>query len=106
MTLFLWLVLGHFVADYSLQSDFIAKYKARSQSLPAVPWFYVMAGHCATHASAVALLTGSPVLALLEFCCHFVIDYAKCEGQTTIHTDQFLHVVCKLMWASLFSLGV
>lgn len=104
LTMLLWLLLGHFVADITLQSDFIAKFKARSASLAAVPWYYVLAGHTATHAAAVGLVTGSPLLALLEFVAHFGIDCAKCEGWTGIHTDQALHVLCKVAWVSIATL--
>jgi uncharacterized protein DUF3307 len=98
---FIWMVLGHFVADYPLQSDFVAKFKARSASLAAVPWYYVLSGHAATHAVAVGLVTGSLTLALAEFVCHWIIDLAKCEGLTTIHLDQGFHVACKFCWAML-----
>lgn len=106
MTTLLWLILGHLVADYPLQTDFVAKYKNRHCSLAAVPWYYVLAGHAATHAAAVGIITGSPLLALLELVAHAVIDATKCEGWTTIHTDQFLHLVCKVAWAGLVVMGM
>lgn len=99
LALFWWLVLGHLVADYPLQTDFIAKFKSRLNSLPAVPWYYVLAGHAGAHAAAVGLLTASPLLALFEFVLHFLIDAAKCEGWTSIHTDQVWHIFCKAVWA-------
>lgn len=46
----LWhLIVGHFVADYTLQPDFIARHKSRFNSLDAVPWYYVMLSHAMTH---------------------------------------------------------
>jgi hypothetical protein len=101
LSTFWWLVVGHFVADYPLQTDFVAKFKARAASLAAVPWYYVLSGHAATHAAAVGLVTGSPPLAALEFAAHWLIDWAKCEGKTGIHADQLLHVACKALWAGL-----
>jgi hypothetical protein len=101
-----WLLLGHFVADYPLQPDFVAKFKARAASLAAVPWYYVMTGHAATHAVAVGVVTGSPLLSLLEFAAHWLIDAAKCEGKTGIHTDQALHVACKVAWTGLLLCGI
>lgn len=98
MTVLFWLVVGHFIADYPLQTDFVAKFKSRSASLAAVPWYYVMTGHAATHAAAVALATGNIWLGLAEFVAHWLIDAAKCEGWTSIHTDQALHIVCKSAW--------
>lgn len=97
-----FMFLGHLVCDYVLQPDFVAKYKCRKCSLPAVPWVYVMSGHAATHAVAVGVVTGSPALSGLEFVFHWLIDYAKCEGWTGIHTDQFLHFACKCIWAILY----
>lgn len=102
MTMLFWLIAGHFVADYPLQSDFVAKFKARAASLAAVPWYYVLAGHAATHAAAVGIVTGSALLSLMEFAAHFVIDHAKCEGWTNIHVDQALHVACKVVWVLIF----
>jgi hypothetical protein len=102
-TLF-WLLAGHFLADYPLQTDFVAKFKARAASLTAVPWYYVLSGHAATHALAVALATGSPLLGACEFVAHWLIDLAKCEGKTGIHADQALHVACKLAWVGALSL--
>lgn len=97
-----WLLIGHFVADYPLQTDFVAKFKSRKASLAAVPWYYVMSGHAATHAAAVGLITGNPFLAVAEFAAHWAIDWGKCEGVFGIHSDQLLHVLCKVLWAAIF----
>lgn len=104
--LFWWLVVGHFVADYTFQSDFVAKFKSRLNSLEAVPWYYVLASHALTHAAVVGLLTGSALLSVMEAVVHFFIDWAKCEGTTSIHTDQCLHVVCKVVWVVLLFCGI
>lgn len=98
MQMFFYLILGHFICDYPLQTDFVAQRKCRRNSLPVVPWYYVMSGHCATHAAAVAIVTGNAWLALSEFVAHYAIDVAKCEGWTGIHLDQYLHVGCKAAW--------
>ncbi len=72
---FWWLILGHFVADFPLQTDFLALRKSPLNNLPAVPWYYVMSSHAATHAAAVGLLTGgSALLAAVEFVVHWLID--------------------------------
>lgn len=107
---FFYLLLGHLVCDYSLQIDFVAQRKSPANSLPAVPWPYVMAGHAGTHAAAVALVLGLchgvawvPVLAFLELAAHFVIDVLKCAGKTSIHADQTLHLLCKAAWVVLLT---
>lgn len=100
--IFWWMVCGHFVADITFQPDFVAKFKARSASIPAIPWYYVLTSHAATHAVAVALVTGSVLIGSLELVAHWIIDAAKCEGLTGIHTDQTLHMACKVAWLSVF----
>jgi len=103
--MFFWLVIGHFAADYTFQPDFIAHRKNRHNNLPAVPWYYVMASHCAMHAGVVAFLTGSLLLGVFEFVFHYLIDCGKCEGCYDeiggIHFDQILHLWCKLVWLYL-----
>ena len=99
--LFVLLVAVHLVADYPLQTDFVAKFKSPAVSLPAVPWYYVMAGHAATHGLGVGLAVGSTWVGCLEAAAHFGIDVLKCRGRTSIHTDQLLHVLCKAAWVAL-----
>jgi hypothetical protein len=100
--LLLKLIAGHFVADYPLQSDFIANGKKRP-GLYGVPWYYTLSGHAATHATAVYLVTGGMALALVEFFAHFFIDTAKCEKWIGIHQDQWAHIVCKLCYAIILA---
>ena len=63
-----------------------------------VPWYYILLAHAATHGAAVSLATGSTVLGAAEIACHFIIDWLKCERVTNIHVDQFLHLLCKVIW--------
>lgn len=100
MTWFLLLV-GHAVCDFPLQGEAIAVNKNRNMKTDlqkSVPWYYWMGAHALTHGGAVALITGMPVLGLLETVCHFGIDFLKCEKIFNIHVDQFLHFVCKTIW--------
>lgn len=109
-----WLLVAHAVADYPLQSDWMAKAKNRHQPLGYVPagqtpqaiWPWVLSAHAATHGGAVALATGSVELGIAEFVLHWLIDAAKCENLTGIHTDQMLHIACKVLWAVLIAYGV
>jgi hypothetical protein len=111
---FVLAALTHFTVDIVFQSDFVAKFKARQNSLPAIPWVYVLLGHAASHGLALALLLitvlgggpyGVPVvevavrLAVVETLLHFGIDTLKNEGVTNIHHDQLLHIVCKAFYA-------
>ncbi len=99
MTVLFWLLVGHAVADYPLQGDFLAKAKNAWLPLAGVPWWIAMAAHCAIHAGAVMLVTQRLSLACLEFAVHFGIDMLKCAGCTNFATDQLCHVVCKCIWA-------
>lgn len=107
--LFFLLCLGHFVADYPLQSDFIAKGKNRFRAVdpasippgqtPQTVWPWVLTAHAGTHGAAVYLITGLPVLAALEMLSHWLIDYGKCANRYGIHADQAMHIACKALWA-------
>lgn len=102
LSIFVYLIFAHFVADYPLQTDFLAKYKCRKESLAKIPWYYVMAGHCGTHAFFVMMITGNCYLAIAEFIAHYIIDVLKCENLIDIHLDQFWHIICKLIWTIVF----
>lgn len=114
LTTLLWLLLGHFVADYALQSDFMAKAKNRNRKLdpatippgqtPQAVWPWVLTAHASVHAAAVGLVTGSPLLALGELVVHWAIDYGKCENLYGIHQDQALHLATKVVWVALIIL--
>lgn len=94
------LIAAHFVADYPLQGDFLAKAKANG---PLRVWH--LFGHSAIHGGAVLLITGSLLLALLETAAHMAIDEAKVRGRTTFAQDQALHMACKVAWAALIWWG-
>lgn len=100
-----WLVAGHAVADYALQSDFIAKGKNRHTPTTAPPgqkwqpvWPLVLSAHGLIHGVAVALATGIWWLGLLETVAHCLIDFGKCESRYGIYTDQAAHIACKVVW--------
>lgn len=100
---FLWMLIGHALADYPLQGDWLSK--AKNHTLPLVPgeaiWPSALICHAAIHAGAVKLATGSWALAGCEFVAHAVIDHAKCAGKLTYNQDQTLHAACKVAWAVL-----
>lgn len=101
------LCIGHAVADFPLQGEYLATGKNRRFLMrlqdPARPvhiWVVCMSAHCLIHAGAVWLITGSASLAFIEFIVHWAIDVAKCEGKTTFNQDQLLHVLCKAGYAA------
>jgi len=97
------LIIGHYVCDFGLQNDFIAKFKA-PRSAPF--WGHVMTAHCAIQALPVMLVTQRWELALSEFCMHFLIDSFKCMGIIGFDADQAFHILCKLTWVLLLKQGV
>lgn len=105
---FVLMLAGHAVADYPLQGDWLSK--AKNHKLDLVPgeviWPMALMSHSAIHGGFVYLVTGSFLLAGLEFVAHSVIDYLKCDGKLSYNEDQALHLACKGVWALLLFLGV
>jgi hypothetical protein len=98
-----WMLIGHAVADYPLQGEWIARAKNHCLPVPCVPgetiWPGVLLSHAAIHAGAVKLATGSWTLAAAELIAHTIIDHTKCSGRLTYNQDQAIHVACKVAWA-------
>ncbi|GAA5143948.1 hypothetical protein GCM10023213_33000 [Prosthecobacter algae] len=102
------LCIGHAVADFPLQGEYLATGKNRrflirlqDPSRPVSIWVVCMSAHCLIHAGAVWLITGSALLGMVEFVVHWGIDVAKCEGKTNFNQDQVLHVVCKMAYVAV-----
>lgn len=102
IAVFFKLMAGHYLMDFGLQNDFIAKFKSPGS---APFWIHVMIAHCMMQAIPVYFVTGNVGLAELEFVAHFFIDYNKCRGRLSFNHDQALHVVCKLVWALCATAG-
>jgi hypothetical protein len=96
-----WMVVGHALADYPLQGEFLAIAKNPDTEIGRVFWPHALFAHSMIHAGFVALITGSIVLGLAEAVVHALTDLAKCAGKIGIHTDQLIHFVCKFVWAAI-----
>lgn len=95
------LVAAHFLCDFSLQSDTMAREKSRRSATELqkhVPWYYWMLAHACVHGLAVGLVLQSMPIGLAEVCAHFFIDTVKCNGRINIHQDQALHLLSKALW--------
>lgn len=110
---FFALVIGHAIADFPLQGEFLATGKNRrfllhlqDPSRPVSIWTVCMSAHCLVHSGAVWLITGSSLLAAIEFVIHWLIDFAKCEGKTSFHVDQLLHIICKAIYVIVAYAGL
>lgn len=104
------LVVGHAIADYPLQGEFLALGKNHRLTPEQKPngvmgvrgiWFHCLTAHAFIHAGVVWAITGVFALALAELALHWIIDFAKSEGWTNFHVDQLLHLLCKLAYVAL-----
>lgn len=100
--IFLLLVLGHFLADFGLQNQYVADNKA-----PGKPyWWWCMSAHCSIHSLMVFAFTGSIVCCSIEFFAHFIIDCLKCRKVIGYNLDQTLHILCKAAYVAMIALGL
>ncbi|MEM7699008.1 MAG: DUF3307 domain-containing protein [Verrucomicrobiota bacterium] len=108
------LVIGHALADFPLQGDFLSRGKNRhlpppkladGDSQPSYLWAFLMSAHAMIHAGFVWVITGSILFAALEFILHWLIDVLKCEGKTGFAMDQFLHVATKVLFIVMWWAG-
>jgi hypothetical protein len=95
-----WLIVGHALADFVLQSTSMAIGKSRHHhGAPGEPpWYYWLTSHALMHGGVVGLIAGSAVLGVAEFVAHWLIDFGKCERLYGFNTDQAFHLICKLVW--------
>jgi hypothetical protein len=110
LTLMFWMLVGHAIADFALQTHELSSTKRRT-SAGEMPWQVALTAHSIIHSGFVALITGSVFLGTLELLAHSAIDFAKCEGflgrgRRAMWVDQLLHVACKVTWISLIAAGV
>ncbi len=111
--LFLALAVGHALADFPLQGEFLAKCKNRhalkalnDPERPPSIWVVCMLVHCLIHAGMVWWITGNFVFGLIELVVHFIIDVVKCEGYSSFNSDQMLHFLCKLAYVGMAFAGI
>lgn len=103
------LLVGHALADFSLQTEWMSKNKNRNRKPDYIPegqkytptWFYVLSAHALVHGGMVFLITGRVYLGILETILHWIADFAKCENWTNPHTDQLIHICSKLLWYTI-----
>jgi hypothetical protein len=101
--IFILLIMAHYLCDFALQNDFVAKFKAVKINGEYNPiWYHCLIAHCAIHALAVYLATNSIYLCLFMFVTHFVIDQSKCLNKLTFNQDQSLHVIVILIISLIY----
>ena len=98
-----YMIAAHFLCDYPLQGDWLAKAKNPTINLIGETiWPMALFGHAMIHASAVLIITGMPALAASELVIHAITDYTKCKNGLTYNGDQTVHLVCKMIWAIIY----
>lgn len=108
------LIAGHALGDFALQNEWIATNKNRHfrlslssemQQSTQVIWPYLMSAHALIHGMIVYMITQRLSLGIAETVVHWITDFAKCEKWFGFHTDQLIHVLCKLLWVYLMFAG-
>ena len=64
-------------------------------------WMYWLWSHGCLNGIGVWIVTGSPLLGMLEAVTHSIIDHFKCEGVYGLHQDQAMHFLCKVIWCAM-----
>ena len=93
------LLFCHFLADYPLQGDFLARAKNHVDPIPNVSWRHALFAHSFIHAGFVYLVTGQPLFFFIELIGHAIIDHEKCKGELTFNMDQAIHLSMKVIYA-------
>lgn len=100
------LIVGHALADYPLQGEFLALGKNHKKPIPGIPFYHPLIAHAIIHGGFAGIITGSLWIGILETIIHTFIDYAKCDGKISYHVDQALHIGCKVIWVFFVFLGI
>ncbi len=115
LTLIFLFFCGHAIADFALQTSWIAIHKDRHHKDVPLPgekiqnptiWPWVLTAHSLHHGLMVFLITQRISLGLLETCAHWLTDYGKSEKWYGFHMDQILHLGVKLVWVGLIYIRV
>jgi hypothetical protein len=97
LDLLILLLLGHLLADYSLQSDKMAVEKCPGKDVT-LHWSWWFVSSCRDPWTDRGLVDGRSLLGLAETLSHAVIDFGKCRLRYPLIVDQALHWACKVLW--------
>lgn len=85
-----WMITCHFVGDYFLQTDYMARNKAFD--------LYIMFTHCICYCLPFVLRFGLTWRILCIFLVHIVMDSLKCRKVITLATDQAAHLAATALF--------
>jgi hypothetical protein len=99
------LIALHFLCDFPLQGEFLARGKHHRLGLAGVPWPICLFAHAFIQSAGVALILPLP-FAAAELGAHATIDWCKSEGllglgERGFWFDQALHILLRVLWATL-----
>lgn len=94
---FFLLLFAHYLADFPLQGDFLAKAKSKDNAIEGVPCWIPMTAHCGIHGGLVMIITNSVLLGMFEFISHYIIDSVRCSKEISFPIDQYFHVLIKVI---------
>lgn len=100
-----WLLVGHTIADYALQTEFMVLHKnpkTIEYTHTYGPWWWTMLAHAGINGAFVSLLTGNIVYGMVETVLHFLLDWAKCLGKINAVEDQAGHILSKFVLAGFY----
>lgn len=93
-----YLLVGHALADFPLQGQFLAEAKNPTKPIGEKWWPMALPMHGLIHGGAVAIITGSLTLGIIEWFLHTIIDYFTCIGKIDLYVDQYLHIMLKFLY--------
>jgi hypothetical protein len=91
----------HFLCDYPLQGEYLAKTKNRTLPENEHLWYHSLTAHASIHAFGVLMVTGSWLAFAIEAVTHWIIDDAKCRGKLSYTDDQIAHAMVMFLIAGL-----
>lgn len=84
LKLLLTLMGFHYLGDYVLQTDYIAKGKNTDD--------YLLFVHCVLYTLPFVFVFDEWYYLLIIFVTHIIVDKLKCKGRINIVIDQILHI--------------
>ena len=85
------LVLSHFIGDYFLQTDYLAKNKGTDK--------YILLAHCILYILPFYLFFGFTWHLMPLFVLHIFFDWLKAtKNKTTLWQDQVIHFITALLY--------
>ena len=124
--LVLWFL--HALADFTFQTEIMAKLKNRNtdkkrkdlwiyeqnEVIPAMrtlhipdgqkyqlTWYYWLSAHALIQGGLIYIIFGNLWIFIMEIIAHFTMDFIKCSGKTNIHQDQVMHISLRVLYTSI-----